>query len=89
MNGNLHHICIDYTKTAISFVPDLSMTYFRTYTEFLSSSLADNNISHILAKWEAELQFSLSIQLVCLKYHDFTGPGVDVTKLLKVFQEIL
>lgn len=52
-----------------------SMTYFRTYTEFLSSSLSADDISDTPDKWRGLIV-------------DFIGPGVDVTKLLEIFPEI-
>lgn len=51
------------------------MAYFRTYTEFLSSSLSDDDISDTPDKWRGLIV-------------DFNGPGVDVTKLLEIFPEI-
>lgn len=65
------------------------MTYFRTNTEFLSSSLTDNDISDRLVEWRGWTTIQPLHSSSMSEYHDFTGPGVDVTKLLKVFQEIL
>lgn len=53
------------------------MTYVRTYTEFLPSSLSDDDISDTPDKWRG---------LIIIV--DFIGPGVDVIKLLEVFPEI-
>lgn len=66
-----------YKYTVISLLPNLSMTYFRTYTEFLPSSLSDDDISDTPDKWRG---------LIIIV--DFIGPGVDVIKLLEVFPEI-